>query len=700
MEATAGPETLTSYPEPQNPEIRIPVPGLQVVIVGEDGKACSHFAVFETKDQIPGAELAVGMMVVSDDHLVKLLERVETTTPETEELIRGKIGVNPGILNLEEAEILPLAGNLKRTLLLLPVKGLRGQLWAISGQIERHVREKQAAGPEANGGKPRKQSRLLQGLRPLAAASAIVGTAALVASAAPQVIEKSNIFNQFPQLRQVSQIVVGPEGKVTGAHFADGSFLSFEARAEGPEGEQGFTEEEKRERKKLFEKGSLVSIDALNKTVYIGLKNGVMVRSSSGEEIGYYSPTSLLVWGIKKLEDGGPLYLINDPGNEKQFFVDSGEVFDELAGLEYLTLDKVKEFFITGAPLVSDGGRKQEESQGEESVSSVTISSEDQHEQGDGKSPTAAKDTIHRSPTARIPVAEWQDWLNSQSADALLERATGGYEGKASWDELITELTEKKLILVGENHADTESQRNVLKIIKEVYERNPMVVVALERFCSDHQEILDEFIFSNRFASEQEALDYLLKETRFSERGWVNYGDEETKETYFSILLFTRENKVPLKGLDLPEREQDEIFYGSLLETDRDERQVIGYKSAEQALTKAREAEWGRVLSQTAGQIIVVTGNEHVSSGEDSLYGVLSEDFSVISVAQPSIFDSIYPWKKRVVPKEGVLIIKNPNYSGHHEEVDWSDQEHPAWTPRWIRGRLDYLLITQDRDNK
>jgi len=103
--------------------------------------------------------------------------------------------------------------------------------------------------------------------------------------------------------------------------------------------------------------------------------------------------------------------------------------------------------------------------------------------------------------------------------------------------DAVSPLMQNRIILVGEHHTSVEHHENQLAVIRALHEAGADVAVGMEMFRSDSQPALDAWV-AGKMAEE----DFV----RFYYDNW-NY----EWELYAPILRFARENRIPVKGLNV-----------------------------------------------------------------------------------------------------------------------------------------------------
>ena len=105
------------------------------------------------------------------------------------------------------------------------------------------------------------------------------------------------------------------------------------------------------------------------------------------------------------------------------------------------------------------------------------------------------------------------------------------------WDEMILDVKDKKIILIGEYQEDLKHHEYQLRVIKALHEQGIPVVIGLEIFRANDQTVLDGWV-SGKLTLDQ----FLPSYSANWYKPWPVYKD---------IFLFSREKKIPLIGLNV-----------------------------------------------------------------------------------------------------------------------------------------------------
>lgn len=129
--------------------------------------------------------------------------------------------------------------------------------------------------------------------------------------------------------------------------------------------------------------------------------------------------------------------------------------------------------------------------------------------------------------------------------------------------KLTTELRGAKVIIVGEQHDEPAHHRAQLSILRSLSDSGVPLAIGMEMFGQDAQGALERW---SRGEMAEEEMEQLFQEN-WSGTSWVLYRD---------ILLFARDRRIPIVGLNLPREITQKVAregYGALPE---EVRQKLG----------------------------------------------------------------------------------------------------------------------------
>lgn len=121
-----------------------------------------------------------------------------------------------------------------------------------------------------------------------------------------------------------------------------------------------------------------------------------------------------------------------------------------------------------------------------------------------------------------------------EAPDRLLRVADGAL---LTFDEFVPELFEARAIFVGELHDQRSHHQAQLRVIRSLHEADRPTAVALEMFRADAQESLDLWVGG------------ILPQSEFLRVYYDNWSAPWV--SYAPILLYAREHKIPLLGLNV-----------------------------------------------------------------------------------------------------------------------------------------------------
>ncbi len=106
--------------------------------------------------------------------------------------------------------------------------------------------------------------------------------------------------------------------------------------------------------------------------------------------------------------------------------------------------------------------------------------------------------------------------------------------------EVLPELAKANVVYLGETHDSLEDHQTQLKIIQELYQRNPKIAIAMEMFQRPYQNVLNQYL-AGKITEEE-----FLEQSEYEERWGFDW------ENYAPILRFAKEKKLPVLALNTP----------------------------------------------------------------------------------------------------------------------------------------------------
>lgn len=203
-----------------------------------------------------------------------------------------------------------------------------------------------------------------------------------------------------------------------------------------------------------------------------------------------------------------------------------------------------------------------------------------------------------------------------------------------SRDALMAELAGARIIYVGESHPSIEDHRVQLQVMRELYARNPSLVLALEMFAREAQPLLDEYA-RGRLSEEE-----LLKRGHWDQNWGYPFA------LYRGLLTWARDHGIRIVALNAPREVVSKIAHSGLASLTEKERDRVArdfhvnnpeheayvrrqyhqhlkdhissfdtFFEAQLAWEETMAETLGRTLSSlpAEGQILVVIGKGHIS---------------------------------------------------------------------------------------
>ena len=125
--------------------------------------------------------------------------------------------------------------------------------------------------------------------------------------------------------------------------------------------------------------------------------------------------------------------------------------------------------------------------------------------------------------------------------------------------DVIEKVRAKDILYVGEHHDRPEHHRVQFEIIRELYSRNKKIAIGMEMFQKPYQEALDDYV-THKIDEKT-----FLKKTEYFKRWVFDYN------LYREILLFARENRIPVIALNIKKEIVDKVAKEGLQSLKEDE---------------------------------------------------------------------------------------------------------------------------------
>ena len=139
--------------------------------------------------------------------------------------------------------------------------------------------------------------------------------------------------------------------------------------------------------------------------------------------------------------------------------------------------------------------------------------------------------------------------------------AQAGYA--VSFDRMMADLSLARIIYIGEQHTRRAHHDVQLQVIQALYALFPDLVVGMEMFDRSYQEVLDQW------SSGQLDEETFLKKTHWRANWKYDFG------LYREILEFIRDNRIPLRALNIPFHIPPKIAVSGLEHLNTDERKYL-----------------------------------------------------------------------------------------------------------------------------
>ena len=132
-----------------------------------------------------------------------------------------------------------------------------------------------------------------------------------------------------------------------------------------------------------------------------------------------------------------------------------------------------------------------------------------------------------------------------------------------SISDVIEKVSGKSIVYVGESHDKYEDHFVQLKIIRELHKKNKNIAIGMEMFQKPFQKVMNEYI-----AGIIDEKTFLKKSEYFKHWGY-DY------ELYREILLYARENKIPVIALNVRGGITSKVFEGGISSLSKEESKEL-----------------------------------------------------------------------------------------------------------------------------
>lgn len=204
-------------------------------------------------------------------------------------------------------------------------------------------------------------------------------------------------------------------------------------------------------------------------------------------------------------------------------------------------------------------------------------------------------------------------------------------------EQLVEKLAEADIIFLGEYHQHVQVHKNQLEIINTLWEKSPMLLIAMEVFPRTSQELLDKWISGE------------ISEEDFKKQVMGGLLNPHTLAVYYPMLKWAREKRIPLLAINAPRKITAKIAAKGLDSLSGEERMSIardiklGPPEYMERVTRAlkhhkgklepanffaAQVAWDETMAETLAdhmtsegrgrKAVTICGNEHIYHG----YGV------------------------------------------------------------------------------
>jgi len=153
-----------------------------------------------------------------------------------------------------------------------------------------------------------------------------------------------------------------------------------------------------------------------------------------------------------------------------------------------------------------------------------------------------------------------KDISKSFNIDTIICTKTGM---PVSFEELVDDLSDVRVIYIGEKHSDPAHHNIQLNVIKDLFKKHPKLAVGMEAFDYSYQQQLDMWSSGEL---DQKAF---LEKTHWYANWKFDYG------LYANILEFLKDKKIRLVGLNIPFHIPSKISVGGIENLSYDEKKYL-----------------------------------------------------------------------------------------------------------------------------
>jgi len=232
---------------------------------------------------------------------------------------------------------------------------------------------------------------------------------------------------------------------------------------------------------------------------------------------------------------------------------------------------------------------------------------------------------------------------------------------------MMADLRQARVVFVGEFHDQRDHHLLQMQIIRELYGQGVPLAIGLEMFDLEQQPVLDEWV-KGKMSLQNFVARY--------QQGWsINWAE------YDSIMLFARNNRIPMIALDAPSDLVKRVTYGGAgaLATDAMTRLPAG-------VTTSMPSSYRRFMSQAFRTHQIPDGMfDNFCAAQGLRNSTMARRISGHLLAEPErrmvVIAGVGHVMRRAVPvavaAEGLSTrIVIPRVEGLYEELDGDDMDY------------------------
>ena len=140
--------------------------------------------------------------------------------------------------------------------------------------------------------------------------------------------------------------------------------------------------------------------------------------------------------------------------------------------------------------------------------------------------------------------------------------------GEVSLAELVTDLKKARVVIIGERHDSVEDHVAQRTVIQALHDAGADIAVGLEMFRAEEQPALDKWVGRGLGIGEFR---------KIFDRNWT----PEYWNLYNDILVYARQERIPLIGLNLPREIPNQVAREGFDSLGAESRRLLGIQSCE-----------------------------------------------------------------------------------------------------------------------